>query len=350
MKLLQINKWSAFLLILLLSLVSACQGDGDTSGQESVDIPETKRVPVPKFERDSAYNYVAKQVSFGPRVPNTEAHRKCKEWLLGKLKSFGADVIEQDFQAEAYTGTVLNGTNIIAQFNPEATKRVLLAAHWDTRHIADSPLSTERKEEPILGADDGGSGVGVLLEVARNLQENPIEMGVDIVFFDAEDHGRDRPNDAPARTQAQAVADQATWCLGAQHWARNLHKPGYDPKYGILLDMVGTEDAKFTKEGVSMAFAPGLMNKVWKLANQMGYGNYFLDQRSGEVTDDHYFVNRIAKIPMIDIINKSDDRPTGFGQHWHTHNDNMDIISKRTLRAVGQLTLAVVYRENNGTF
>ena len=116
---------------------------------------------MPKFERDSALSYVAQQVAFGPRVPNSEEHRQAKGWLVEQFKKYGAKVMEQDFEAKAYTGDVLNATNVIAQFNPGAQKRILLAAHWDTRPFADSPISEERQDEPILGADDGGSGVAV---------------------------------------------------------------------------------------------------------------------------------------------------------------------------------------------
>ena len=323
---------------LLLAGLSGCQSDG--SGQTSAEeAPPKEKVPVPKFERDSAYAFVARQVAFGPRVPNTDAHQQCKQWLVNQFKSYGAKVIEQDFQPTAYTGEVLKATNIIAQFNPGATKRIVLAAHWDSRPFADSPLSEERRDEPILGADDGGSGVAVLLEVARQLQAHPIEMGVDIVLFDAEDYGESGGERAE------------TYALGSQYWARNLHVSGKQrPKYGILLDMVGAEGARFPKEYYSVQFAPRIVAKVWKLAQNMGYGNYFVNDSGGGITDDHYFVNTIAKIPMIDIINRQPATQSGFGEHWHTHNDNMDVIDRRTLRAVGQVMLAVVYREANGEF
>lgn len=294
---------------------------------------------MPKFERDSALSYVAQQVAFGPRVPNSEEHRQAKGWLVEQFKKYGAKVMEQDFEAKAYTGDVLNATNIIAQFNPGAQKRILLAAHWDTRPFADSPISEERQDEPILGADDGGSGVAVLLEVARQLQANPIDMGVDIVLFDAEDYG-ESGGDAPD-----------TYALGSQYWARNPHVTGgQKPKYGILLDMVGAKGARFPKEYFSMQFAPQVVNKVWKLGQDMGYGNYFVNQQGGAITDDHYYVNTIARIPMIDIINRAQGTQTGFGAHWHTHDDDLGIIDKRTLRAVGQVVLAVLYREANGDF
>lgn len=322
---------------LLISFV-ACKSEQQQEAAGEMSRPATRSAPVPAFNRDSAYMYVEKQLTFGPRVPNSEAHQACKDWLAEKFKSFGAEVIEQDFQAKSYTGEQLNGTNVIAQYNPQINKRIILAAHWDTRFVADSPLNTSDTEVAVMGADDGASGVAVLLEIARQLQENPIDIGVDIILFDLEDQGE------------SGAENEESWGLGAQHWSRNPHRAGYRAQYGILLDMVGAKDARFPKEYYSMYFAPNLVNKVWKLAENMGYGNYFVPADGGGVTDDHYFVNTIAGIKMIDIINRPAGSETGFGDHWHTPNDNIDIINKRTLGAVGQVVLAVVYRENNRTF
>ena len=325
------------LLILAFFTLQSCGEDKKTPVQTPTPVI-TKKIPIPGFSRDSAYNYVAKQVEFGPRVPNTTAHKATKEWLVSQLKKHGATVIEQDFQAKAYTGTMLNGTNIIGQYNPSAKKRIVLAAHWDTRHISDNDPDQTKHNRPVDGADDGASGVGVLLEVARNLGTLPDYMGVDIVFFDAEDHG-DGEGD-----------NSASWGLGSQYWSRNLHVSGYKPKYGILLDMVGAKNPRFRKEGYSMAYAPTVVNKVWKLAQEMGHGTYFSDEKGGAITDDHRMVNEIAKIPMIDIINMPHDTNPVFVKHWHTTNDNMDNINKRTLGAVGQLMLAVIYNEAMGKF
>lgn len=328
----------------LTLLMLGCKNEQSNSVPETPQ-PETQPLAVPKFERDSALAFVKKQVDFGPRVPNTEAHKRCKDWLVAQFSAYGLKVTEQPFTAKAYTGKTLNGINIIAQYKPEATKRICLAAHWDSRHIADSPLSEGRQKEPILGADDGGSGVGVLLEIARTLQANPPkeqvgDLGVDFVLFDAEDHGDD----------SDTNPNPNSWCLGSQHWSHNIVPAGYSPKYGILLDMVGAKTARFTKEAVSMNFAPTVMNKVWKIAQNLGYTNYFVEDKTGAVTDDHYFVNTIAKIPMIDIIGKSTETPTGFGAHWHTHKDDMAIIDVRALRAVGQTLLEVIYQEAAGKF
>lgn len=295
---------------------------------------ETKpSVPLPDFNRDSAYAFVANQVDFGPRTTNTKGNVACRAWLVAKLKSFGADVIEQPFQSKAYTGVLLNGVNIIARYNPGNANRVVLAAHWDTRHIADQDPDPAKRDKPILGADDGGSGVAILLEVARQLQQKPTSIGVDLVLFDAEDYGSDH-------------GESTTWCLGSQYWAANPHVPGYRARFGVLLDMAGARGARFPKEGVSVNFAPQVVDKVWSVATELGYGNYFVPDAASGTTDDHYFVNTIAHIPMVDIINRPLDSPNGsFGEYWHTAHDDMSVIDPNTLKAVGQTMLGVIYQE-----
>jgi Zn-dependent M28 family amino/carboxypeptidase len=325
------------ILVFACFLIFVCTNCKDEKPELPVNPQPNKQVQIPKFERDSAYNYVAKQVAFGPRVPNTPEHVACKNWLADKMKSLGAKVIEQDFKATAYTGEVLNGTNIIAQYNPDNPIRIILCAHWDSRHISDHDPIEENRTKPVLGADDGGSGVGVLMEIARHLQQTPIELGVDIIFFDLEDYGESQSE------------DYSSWCLGSQHWSKNLHKSGYKAKYGILLDMVGASNAQFTMEEISMSVAPTLMRNIWKLGQGMGYTGYFLNDKTKPIIDDHLFINQIARIPTIDIINKPKGSETGFTKCWHTQCDDLSNIDKRTLRAVGQTVLATVYRENNGT-
>ena len=336
-------KFHLFALTLLLALyVSGCASDSappieDMPAPSAAPQQPRDAKPVPKFDRDSAYAFVERQVAFGPRVVNSAAHAQTREWLVGKLESFGAEVRRQDFEAKAYDGTELSATNIIARYAPDLPDRILLLAHWDTRPFADSALEDD-PNAVVNGADDGASGVGVLLEVARQLGQNTPDIGVDIVLVDAEDYGKANGG------------DRDSWALGSQYYARNLREPR--PRFGILLDMVGARDATFPVEGYSERYAPEIVRKVWRLANSMGYGEYYLNQRAAPITDDHFFINSIAKIPTIDIIHLPQNEQARSGQfpdHWHTGDDNMDVIDKRTLRAVGQVVLAAVFREAAGT-
>lgn len=331
--------FSIMISVLFFLGCSGCTSDSTTSTPPKSTPTETTPadVKIPKFNRDSAYFYTEKQVAFGPRVPNTKNHTACKDWYVKKFRSLGAEVIEQDFQVKSFKNKTLNATNVIAQYNVDNPHRVVLSAHWDTRHVADQDKDEKKKDQPILGADDGASGVGMLIEIARQIQANGIDLGVDIVLFDAEDQGENG-------------GAETTWCLGAQHWSRTPHRSPYKPKWGILLDMAGAKNARFLKDEVSMKHASKVMNRVWKIAKERGYGNYFIDQQTGPLIDDHKVVNEIAKIPMIDIINRPQGSRTGFGSYWHTHNDNMSVINKSTLRAVGQTVLAAIYHEAAGTF
>ena len=321
------------------TLLFACASCGINSNKSATQqTEEATVVKAPDFDADSAYDYVKAQVDFGPRVPNTRTHADCGEYLAGKLASLGAKVTNQYADLTAYDGTILKARNIIGSFNPETKKRVLLFAHWDTRPWADNDKDESKHHTPILGANDGASGVGVLLEIARLMGKKAPSIGVDIIFFDAEDYG------TPQFYKGQDKED--SWCLGTQYWAKNPHVEGYNARFGILLDMVGGKGATFYNEAYSNEFAKSAVKKIWDKANTLGYGSYFINENAGYVTDDHLFVNRIAKIPSIDII--PTDRSTeqgGFGYFWHTMDDNMNVIDRSTLKAVGQTVLDVVYNE-----
>lgn len=320
-----------------------CRQDTQTEEQtEETPGTQKKEVAIPMFDRDSAYAFIEQQLSFGPRNPGSEGIEQCRAWISGKLQGYGIQVVQQEFTARVYTGESYPSMNIIGQVNPGHGRRVILAAHYDTRFMAEEAEDPERRNEPIPGADDGGSGVAVLLEIARVISENPIDLGIDFIFFDAEDQG-------------ERQGENETWCLGAQYWSSNLHKPGYRARYGILLDMVGAKNAFFNQENVSGLYphaqqVHNLYAKVWNLAKAMGKGRYFQERRVQGIMDDHYFVNVNTGIPMIDIINKPLESTEGFGPHWHTHNDDIDIIDKNTLGAVGQVVTAVIYKESASTF
>jgi hypothetical protein len=295
----------------------------------------------PGFDADSAYAYVENQVNFGPRTPNSEAHRRCGDYLIGELKRFGAEVFVQEMTLTAYNGDRLRCRNIIGSYDPANERRILLFAHWDTRPYADYDADPAKWRTPIDGADDGASGVGVLLEIARQTGRTPVRgAGVDIIFFDAEDYG------VPEFEKSSGYTPNS-WCLGSQFWAKNPHKPGYRAEYGILLDMVGARGASFYKEHTSMRYASRTVEKVWNAARKLGYGKFFIQAEGGGVLDDHQYVMEGRGIPSIDIINYDPEHVHGFADYWHTHNDVMENISRETLKGVGQTVLEVIYKEED---
>lgn len=310
-------------------------GGGNKAGGTTEQTDSKVTVNVPQFDADSAYLYVKNQVDFGPRVPNTKEHVACGNYLAKQLEAFGAQVTSQYADLIAYDGTLLKARNIIGSYKPENKKRIALFAHWDTRPWADNDPDEKNHHTPVLGANDGASGVGALLEIARLVNQQQPELGIDLIFLDAEDYG----------TPQFYTGDhkEESWCLGAQYWARNPHVQNYNARFGILLDMVGGENSVFLKEGYSEEFASDINKKVWKAARKLGYGKTFVDEAGGSVTDDHLFINRLARIKTIDIIPSSPDGD--FTPTWHTVNDNMDHIDKNTLKAVGQTVLEVIYNE-----
>jgi glutaminyl-peptide cyclotransferase len=319
----------------LLCLFLSC-GERKTSETTA----PTAEINVPPFNADSAYAHIKRQVDFGPRVPNTSAHSNTAAFLVSTLKNQGAAVTVQQFEAASFDGIKLNLKNIIASFHPDQPKRILLAAHWDTRPFADKDKT--KRDAPMDGANDGASGVGVILEIARVIAKNPPpHAGVDIIFFDGEDWGE---KDYEGRQIPPPENWEEWWCLGSQYWAKHKHKPNYSAYYGILLDMVGAKGSRFYRENVSLEFAPRIVEKVWSTAERIGYSDYFVKQNAGAALDDHVFVNRNARIPMIDIIPHHPSQ--GFGDFHHTTSDNMALIDKNTLKAVGTTVLHVIYSEN----
>lgn len=324
--------------IAIFSILFAAISCSTNSGKNAEKTEETATpVEVPTFNADSAYAYIQAQVNFGPRIPNTQAHVEAGNYLATKLAEFGANVSNQYVDLSAYDGTILKARNIIGSYKPETKKRVLLFAHWDTRPWADNDPNPENHRKPILGANDGASGVGVLLEIARQINLKEPTIGIDIIFFDAEDYG------IPQFHQGNYMED--TWALGSQYWSRYPHISNYKARYGILLDMVGGKDAKFYREGYSDRYAKSIVDKVWNTAQELGYGSYFVNRKGGPVTDDHYYVNEIAGIRSIDIIPYDETGDSSFGYFWHTVEDNINVISKPTLEAVGQTVMTVIYNE-----
>lgn len=319
--------------------------NADSKVQNIEETEEVAKVnPVgPSFNADSAYAFTKAQCDFGPRDMNTRGHDLCGEWIVSKFKEYGCKVTTQTATLAGYDGTKLRSRNIMASINPEATTRILLCAHWDSRPWADNDPDSANWRKPILAANDAASGVAVMLELARIIGKSKDEkafnkqLGIDFVCFDAEDWGTPQWAD---------VADNAdSWALGAQYWSKNLPQ-GYEARYGILLDMVGGVGAKFYREGMSMQYAPEIVKRVWRAAREVGFGSYFPKEDGGVITDDHVPVNQFAKIPTIDIIPYyADCQQSSFGPTWHTLADNMENIDKNTLKAVGQTLVQVIYKE-----
>lgn len=323
-------------LILASFMALACACGGSRSGATDVKSSVVE-VTVPEFSADSAYQYVKRQVDFGPRVPNTKEHVACGDYLEDFFRELGATVISQHADLVAYNGTVLKSRNIIASFQPDKRKRVALFSHWDSRPWADNDPDSKNHYTPILGANDGASGVGVLMEIARHLSATPSELGVDIILLDSEDYGTHQEYNGPHTEES--------WGLGAQYWAHNPHVAGYSARFGILLDMVGGQAPTFYREYHSERYAKDVDKKVWQAAAKLGYGNYFIDEADGGATDDHVFINRIAGIKTIDIVPYYPNSDVSFDEFWHTVKDDMDNINPQTLKAVGQTVMYVVYNE-----
>lgn len=313
-----------FVLLLCGSIIS-CNSNAN-GGFQFVD----KNREVPAFNADSAYAFVEAQVEAGPRNLNSEGHRQTRQYLVQKLRDYaGSNVFVQEFTQKGYEGDTLEMANIIAAFNTQSSDRIMLCAHWDTRPRADQDDTDSNK--PIIGADDGASGAAVLIELARLFRQNPPPVGVDIILFDGEDYGRE--------------GDNANYFLGSRYWSNNPPVANYHPRFGILLDMVGGQDAVFPKEGYSMRFAPSLVDEIWGIAGQMGYDTLFVDQQGAPISDDHYIVNQVANIPTIDIIRHTVGPNGGaeFAPYWHTHRDSLDIIDKNVLDAVGEVLTELIY-------
>jgi len=332
------NKIFSAVLIISVATLFSCNS---SSTQKKINNKNTvtteKQINVPVFNADSAFEYVKKQTDFGPRVPNTKAQLQCAKYLVNTMKKFADTVIVQHCKVRAYNNDILEIQNIISIFNPKASERILFGAHWDSRPYADHDPDKKNLWTPIDGANDGASGVGVLMEVGRQLSLQNPNIGVDIIFFDGEDYGE---------PQSMQSNKQDTWGLGAQYWAKNPHEYGYTAKYGVLLDMVGAKNIVFPRESFSDYYASNIVDKVWGIAESLNYDNYFVNKKGSYIDDDHYYINKLIGIPMIDVIHLDPNSTNGtFFDHWHTLKDNIDIIEPQSLKIVGDVMLNVIYRE-----
>ncbi len=305
-------------------MMTACGSTGNsTSTSDAAATTASTAVERKAFDGQAALTLTQQQCDFGPRVPGTPAHAKCAEWLTTTLRDCCDTVIVQTGTVQTFKSGKINAKNIIGVINPEASQRLLLLAHWDTRPWADNDPDAANHSKPVIGANDGASGVAVLLQLARQLNAEKTELGIDIVLVDVEDMGENDNEDS--------------WGLGTQYWVAHPHVAGYKPLFGILLDMVGSPDATFTREYFSTQYASGFVDLVWNNAA----GSHFINSQGGAVTDDHVFVNR-AGIPCVDIIDMRANSETGFCPEWHTVDDTMGHISPATLAEVGQTLLNVI--------
>ena len=324
------------LFAVMASMLVAC---GGRSGR-NIGGPDTITLaPCPTFNADTCMKYIQEQCNFGPRVTGSKEAEQCRQYLVEQFRRFGAVVEEQQADVTLWDGKVLPACNIIAKLNPDNTDRIIICAHWDSRPWADNDEDEKNHRTPVLAANDGASGVAMMMEICRLLQQNPIKVGIDFICFDAEDMG------TPQWAETEESTSD-TWCLGSKFWAERAREEGYRARYGVLLDMVGGRGSVFPAEKVSQDYAEPIASLVVRLGNQIGYGHYFpLNREGGYLMDDHVNVNRIARIPCIDIVPNFTDGPSSFGPTWHTVNDTPENIDVNVLEAVGQTLTQLIYNE-----
>ena len=283
----------------------------------------------PSFDGERAYADVVRQVEFGPRIPGTAGHDTARAYFVETLSALADRVLEQPVTAAIGDSVTVEGTNIVASFNldPGVRTRIMLSAHWDTRPRADRDPDSTRHSDPVPGANDGASGVAVLLEMARLFHEVPPDIGVDLILFDLEDLGD--------YATADTTGPRTPFALGSAAFVRN--NSTYRPTFGILLDMVGDENLRIAKEGYSRTYAPRIVEKVWEAAAEVG-AEAFVDEPGGAVEDDHLpFLQQ--GIPVINLIQSP------FPVTWHTTADTPEHVSAASLQQVGDVLVEVVYSE-----
>ena len=271
------------------------------------------------FNGRTAFTYVEKQMSFGPRIPNKPGHEQTGDWLLSELRARADTVIVQEIRHVTRRGDTLHLRNFFARFRPQAAERVLFLAHWDTRPMADRAANLAQQRMPVPGANDGASGTAVLLGVADALKVRPPATGVDLLFVDGEDYGD--------------FSDTNDVLIGSR-WFAAHQPPGYQPLYAVLFDMVGDKDVQIFEEGPSVAFAPEVVQRVWRVAADRGYERQFVPGVRHTLTDDHVSLQK-AGIHAIDVVDF--DYP-----YWHTTEDTIDKVSAESLQIVGDVAVALV--------
>jgi len=323
--------------ILYLASCNTETKKAEETKQPEVKAVEAEHVTAPAFNQDSAYSFIKVQADMGPREPGSKAHEKAVSYFEKKFKEYGADVMVQKATVTTFDQKKWLSKNIIASFNPENTSRVMLCAHWDSRPFCDEDSNKANAKKACPGVNDGASGAGILIEIARVMAKQKPNIGIDIMLWDMEDYGKGQVE--------SAYEMEDDWGLGSQYWSKNPHKQGYTAKFGILLDLVGTKNVVFPKEQLSVFYASTFVNKIWSTANNLGYSNYFIQKQTpNPITDDHVYVNKFANIPCVDVIGYDLDKNRFFLEH-HTLADDIKLIDKNTLKVVGQTVLEVIYNE-----
>ena len=283
---------------------------------------------IPKFDSENAYQQVKAQTDFGPRNPGSAGHKRALVYLQNELGKYADEIKLQSFTYSGYDDEKLELTNIIGKFNPNAKKRIMFCAHWDTRPRAEKDEDPSKRNLPIIGANDGGSGVGVLLEIARLLKNQKVNYGVDIIFFDGEDYGKE--------------SDLNYFCLGAKYYSATL--TGDFPVFSILLDLVGDKEANFKMEGNSLKYAPEVVKMIWGIAGKIN-ATMFSPSEGSSIYDDHIPLNQ-AGLKSVDVIDAElvgADTPIKRRNYWHSHKDTMDNIGKNALQQVGDVMINLIY-------
>ena len=282
---------------------------------------------IPVFNGNAAFTHLVAQCDFGPRNPGSVGHQKALDYFLNVLTTLADTVSTQSFtEIMPRSKQKVEMHNIIAQFNPKAKKQIMISAHWDTRPWGDRSLSIMRKDQPILGANDGASGVAILLELAKVLHDNPQKIGVNLVLFDAEDFG--------------SSGDSWSYCKGSQYFAKNL--PITLPEYAINLDMVGDANLEIYIERISYKQNPSLVLDLWGLAEELKLSG-FKKMAKYSIFDDHVPLYELAGIPAVDIIDF--DYPDEKTNYHHTYNDIVENCSPESLRQVGTLMVHHIYNQ-----
>jgi Zn-dependent M28 family amino/carboxypeptidase len=305
-----------------VAAVAVVAGPACGKGKDAAQGAQGLESPAPPFNADAAFALLKQQVAFGPRVPGTPGHQRQLDWMVKYLKQRADTVILQSFTAVAPNGDTLHLTNVFARFKPSNPDHILLLAHWDTRPTADNETNLARRAQPILGANDGASGVAVLMQLADDLKRHSPPLGVDLLFVDGEDYTGDM-------------------YLGSEQFAAS-YAPTYHPLYGILLDMVGDQNPSYPIEPSSQQYAPEVVQRVYDMAEKLGLGQYFPRSPGIEILDDHIPLNK-AGIHTVDLIDFAYGPDGASNEYWHTLQDTVAHCSPAGLAAVGRVVGAMIY-------